>query len=66
MKEQSNEWFMKGNFFTYSGVYVRHFLDKFGTEAFKKIYTGTEQLNAYLYSGFKEEAIKKAQNSNGK
>lgn len=51
-------YFYENDGYNYSGVYVRHFLKKFGIEVFKKIYTGTEQLDSYLYNGFESEAIK--------
>lgn len=52
------DYFYENDGYNYSGVYVRHFLEKFGIEDFKKIYTGTERLDAYLYDGFEAEAIR--------
>lgn len=52
------EYFYENDGYNYSGAYVRYFLEKFGAKAFKKVYTGTERLDTYLYDGFEAEAIK--------
>lgn len=54
------DYFYENDGYNYSGVYVQYFLKKFGLEAFKKIYMGTEQLDAYLYNGFEAEAVRNA------
>lgn len=60
------DYFYENNGYNYSGVYVRQFLKEFGIDAFKKIYTGAEQLDVYLYNGFEAKAVKNAKNDNGK
>ncbi len=59
------DYFYENNGYDYSGVYVGYFLKKFGMEAFKKIYAGTERLDAYLYDGFEAEAIKDVKKDRG-
>lgn len=54
------DYFYENDGYQYSGVYVRYFCEKFGTDAFQKIYTGSEQLETYLYDGFEAEAVKNA------
>ena len=60
------DYFYENDGYNYSGVYVWYFLEKFGAEAFKKVYAGTESLEAYLYNGFEAEAIENAKNNHGK
>lgn len=54
------DYFYENDGYNYSGAYVQYFLEKFGAEAFKKVYTGKERLEAYLYNGFEAEAIQNA------
>ena len=63
IKLNDEDYFYENSGYQYSGVYAGYFLEKFGIEAFKKIYMGAEQLDAYLYSGFEAEAIMNAKNT---
>ncbi len=63
VKLNDEDYFYENDGYNYSGVYVWYFLKKFGVEAFKKIYTGTESLDTYLYNGFEVEAIENAKNN---
>ncbi len=51
-------YFYENNGYLYSGVYVLYIIKKYGVEVYKRIYTGEETLDKYLYDGFEKDAIK--------
>lgn len=58
VKLNEEAYFYENSGYDYSGVYVRFFIEKFGIEAFKNIYTAKTRLEDYLYQGFEKEAVK--------
>ena len=48
--------------YRYSGTYVRHFLELYGTDAFRRVYTGEESLEGYITDGFEKEAVAEYKN----
>lgn len=55
---QDEDYFYDNGGYMYSGVYVLYFLKKYGTDVFKKLYAGEDNIDKYLYEGFELEAIK--------
>ena len=53
----SDDDFAENGGYAYSGVYVWYFIERFGFEAFKKLYCGAYPSDWY-YSGFEAEAVK--------
>lgn len=51
------EYFYENDGYNYSGAYMLYLLKKYGKETFKKIYSGKESIEKYLFDGFEEEAI---------
>ncbi|MCH5349483.1 MAG: hypothetical protein J1E40_09180 [Oscillospiraceae bacterium] len=51
------EYFYKNNGYTYSGCYILYLLKRYGTDTFKNIYSGKEDMKKYLFDGFEKEAI---------
>ncbi len=56
------DYFYDNDGYNYSGVYIKFFVEKFGANALKLVYTGEKQLDDYLYHGFEKEAIAKILN----
>ena len=54
---EDEDGFYNNDGYYYSGIYVWYLIQKFGTETFKKIYTGKEKLDKYYYDMFENEAI---------
>lgn len=50
--------FYENEGYLYSGVYVLHLLKRVGIDRFKRIYTGDEAIDQYLYNGFERDAIR--------
>ena len=53
----NEEYFYENNGYSYSGVYILYFLKRYGKDTFKKIYSGKENIEKYLFDGFEKEAI---------
>ncbi len=53
----SEDDFYDNGGYDYSGVYIRYFLKKYGTERFKKIYAGEDGLFQWIGEGFERDAI---------
>ena len=49
--------FVDNGGYDYAGLYVWYFIEKFGTDIFKRVYMGLEQVGKYLYPEFEEEAV---------
>lgn len=41
----------------YSGAYVRHFLELYGADVLKKVYSGEESVGGYITEGFERDAV---------
>lgn len=50
--------FIDNGGYDYAGIYVWYFIEKFGSDVFKRVYVGLEQAGKYLYPEFEEEAVK--------
>ncbi|MDE5856169.1 MAG: SprT-like domain-containing protein [Anaeroplasmataceae bacterium] len=53
----SEDDFADNGGYDYAGIYVWHFIDKFGKDAFLKVYRDSSVIKEYLNSGFEYEAI---------
>ncbi len=53
----TEEGFYEYGGYDYAGIYVKHFISRYGTELFKKIYTGEESIFSYLDESFEQSAI---------
>lgn len=55
----SEDGFYENNGYNYSGVYIKHFIELYGVECFKKVYIGEENILKYIEDGFEYNAIAK-------
>lgn len=51
------DYFYENEGYLYSGVYVLYLIEKYGKDAYKRIYMQEEPLDKYLYEGFEKDAI---------
>ena len=43
--------------YRYAGAYVRHFLELYGADVLKRVYSGEESVDGYITEGFERDAV---------
>lgn len=51
--------FVDNGGYDYAGIYVSHFIEKYGFESFVSVYSGKAEISDYIYKGFEKEAIER-------